>query len=167
MKAWLKRLFENKSKIFLDQSASATLYPKKIVIQTMNKGDGGILHGSSEIFLLANDVTDKELGEIVLKSLSKSIYSPINFKYVQESRLENLKFMKFKSEKEAMTNALRVTVFRTNEILKMAPRENKFSDGRQRMYYGMPGSEITIDSNSEAVIIGKILREAWDKCVIT
>ena len=165
MTSWFKKLFNDDNyKPHIDQGASVTLYLDKITILTSNKSFEGIWFDTHDFKILSVDISDEILGSEILKALEKSKYDAIDFKDNKEYHKQTLKYLKFKSYKELMTDAKYVRIFRKNDSMSIEPRENRFSE---RCFYGMPNDKIVIDPNSQSITIGQITRQAWDKCKIT
>jgi hypothetical protein len=168
MKSWLKKIFkDNNYQPHIDQGASVIFYPDKIIVLTSNKSGEGIWFDTHNFKILLPDISDEILGVEILEALKKSKYDPIDFKYYREYQKQTLQYLKFKTEKERMRDAKYVRIFRKNDSMSFEPRENRFSDGRQRTFYGMPNDKIAIDPNSQNITIGQIARLAYGKCIIT
>jgi hypothetical protein len=147
------------------KSISATLYPDKILIVTMNHKDDYTKYSTDRFVLLPIDSSHFILGESVIKYLQNSKREDISFDEMGTLYSSLKKSAKFKSEKAIMLNARRVTVDALDEAMNFVPWKNMITDKGQREYYRIPEGIVSIANTEDFSIIGKHLRDTWENCL--
>jgi len=157
-----------KRKIKDKKSVNIISYPDKLVIESKYLTKHGSWITSDNVTILDIDTPDNILVDTLLNYLGLSCkrdFSPVDFKSLRKAYLKKTKF---KSEKAAMENARMVGVFMTNDKrLRFAPKENRFSDGLKRAYYGIPDKISYCKLNDSVGDIAKNIRLGIDNCKIT
>lgn len=153
----------------MEQSISATLYPKKIIIATMigNK-HGSVWITTDCLSILPKEVSDEELGVISLRHILLSVTRDLASGENWDFRDRYKALTKFKTEGQLMKNSklAKVTLV-DNNLLRFEPRNNKYSLGRQRYYHGIPEDNFDIKYPCSSENIGIALRKVWELSIIT
>ena len=93
-------LFKKKEET--EKTSNAILYPDKIVIETKNKSGGGSYYTTDNVTVLPLDASTKEIGFLVKKHLSDSIFKPVMPHEQKQIRDNYKKKLKVTTEKALM-----------------------------------------------------------------
>jgi hypothetical protein len=153
----------------MEQSISATLYPKKIIIATMINQSGGSTWITTDcISILPIDVLDEELGVTAVRHILLSEIRDVSSDEIWDFRSRYKALAKFKTEGQLMKHSkLAKVILSDNNLLRFEPRNNKYSLGRNRYYQGMPTDNFHIKYPCSFENIGIALRKVWELSIIT
>lgn len=158
----LKKLFR-KSRT---QSVGAIQYPDRILIETEDQVKHSFWIRTDQITFLPVNVSDKEIGETLLKHLELSKTNIPNpdeesFEEIQDNyeRATGLKTLEAQ-----MKDAKYVSVNRTNGKITFSPTINGGAAGESRGYAFKPKDDFEINDQIGPMEIGKMLKNAWAKC---
>src|SRR4030095_3531325 len=153
-----------------EQSVIATLYPKKIIIATRITDKYNSTWTTTDcLSILSTSVSNEELGTIVLRHIALSEVRELYTGEAMDLRERYKKLTKFKTEGQLMKNAKFATVFFSEDQIRFEPKNNRYSEVKQRYYeyVPMPESIFNIDYPCTHEEIGLALRSAWDHCIIS
>jgi hypothetical protein len=144
------------------QGAGATLYPDKIVIETVNriKNSSGVI--SANVTILSANEDSETLGQTLRKHLYES-RDDLKEKETGEYK-DYLKAAGFKNRNEHHKNALYLGVDQRNGKISLSPTINGGPTGKNRGFSEIKDS-IVLDTTITDKELGKQLRLGWSKCV--
>jgi hypothetical protein len=154
----------------MEKSIAATLYPKQIIIATRVTNEYGSTWTMTDcLSILSPEVSNEELGMVVLRHIFLSNVRSINGSETMDLRRNYKRLCKFKTEGQVMKDSRLVSVFLTDYNLRFEPKNNRYSQVKRHHYeyLGMPDVIFTIDYPCAPEIIGANLRKAWLMASIT
>ncbi|MBL0741397.1 contact-dependent growth inhibition system immunity protein [Chryseolinea lacunae] len=145
--------------------AGATLYPDKIVIETVDriKDSYGII--STYLTILHPDGDSILLGQTLRHHLGQSRDDLKMTKDIDGKYTDYLKKAGFKNRKEHYRNALHLMISEKDGKIRLAPTINGGPTGKNRGFMGTKEEPISVDSNVSDVELGDMLKLGWSKCV--
>lgn len=145
--------------------AGATLYPDKIVIETVDriKDSYGII--STNLTILDTNVESNLLGQTLKHHLGHSIDDLKMTKNIDGRYTDYLKKAGFKNRKEHHRNALHLMINQKEGKISLAPTINEGPTGKNRGFNGTKEEPVTVDSNVSDSELGDIIKLGWGKCV--
>ena len=146
-----------------ERSALALLFPDKIIIETTNKKDAGTSYCAGLNTVLFLDVSDKELGEIVMNHLSQSKYEEISYDQIKKNWKLLIKKSKYRTEKAFFQNAKYLSIKSNKGKIEFAPFQSNVS---RRMFSRIPAGILELSHIPETSDIGKEIRRIWGRCLI-
>lgn len=153
----------------MEQSASATLYPKRIIIATRigNKYGGWLT--TDRMSILPSDISNEELGTVTLRHILLSEIKEFTSEEAWDCRARYKSLANFKTEGQLMKDSKLAMMILNDNVLRFEPKNNKYSQVRRHHYeyYGMPDHKFDIDYPCSPKDIGVGLRKAWDLALIT
>ncbi|WP_199117091.1 contact-dependent growth inhibition system immunity protein [Pedobacter sp. ASV28] len=130
---------ERKPKASEQKRISATLYPDRINIDTFHKVKAGYWTSKADVTILAEDISNDELGAIIRKHLELTRYN-LKDRTQYEFKEATKAFVKahgFKTMKALYANAKHLSVSATDQEIKVEPNVNGGSSGEQRGFRGI------------------------------
>ena len=145
--------------------AGATLYPDKIVIETVDriKDSYGVL--STNITILDPNVESNLLGQTLRHHLGQSRDDLKMIKDIEGQYAEYLKKAGFKNRKEHHRHALHLMISQKDGKISLAPTINGGPTGKNRGFMGTKEEPIKVDINVSDPELGDIIKLGWSKCV--
>ena len=144
--------------------ASATLYPDKIIIETIDRLKSGAGISSTKITILPIDTDLSLLGTTVRQHLSltkENLPTPNDWK---QHYADFLKKVGFKNGKEHHKNALLLNLHQKGDTITISPTKNGGYTGKDRGFLGIKDSDIVISSDIEDKTLGDKIKYSWTKC---
>jgi hypothetical protein len=154
----------------MEKSIAATLYPRQIIIATRIGNEYGSIWMTTDcLSILSPEVSNYELGVVVLRHILLSTIRPIVGTEAIDFNKKYNRLCKFKTEGQAMKDSKLTTVFLTEYDLRFEPKNNRYSQVKRRYYeyQGMPDAKFTISYPCTPEIIGTNLHKAWAMASIT
>ncbi len=144
--------------------AGATLYPDKILIETVDRVKEGFGISSTKITTLPVDADLETLGAIIRQHLNLSQTGLSIPKDYKQHYKEFLTKAGFKNGKEHHESALYLSIlFRQDQII-IGPTKNGGYTGKDRGFSGIKGSDIIIDANVDNSTLAGKIRYGWVRC---
>jgi len=145
--------------------AGATLYPDKVVIETVDriKDSYGVI--STNLTILAPNVESNLLGQTLRHHLGQSRGDLKMTKDIDGQYAEYLKKAGFKNRKEHHRNALHLMISQKDGKISLAPTINGGPTGKKRGFMGTKEEPISMDSNVSDSELGDMIKSGWSKCV--
>jgi hypothetical protein len=149
------------------RGAGATLYPDKIVIETVDriKDLYGIISANVTILDLTADSTS--LGQTLRHHLGLSrdnLKKPTD-KDIDKLYVDYLKKVGFKNRKEHHKNALHLTIYQKAGKIFLGPTINGGPTGKNKGFVNTKDQPLTVDTNTTDSELGESIRLGWSKCV--
>ena len=144
--------------------ASATLYPDKIIIATIDRLTSGGGISSTNITLLPHDSDPSLLGSTVRQHLSltkENLPIPSDWK---QHYADFLKQVGFKNGKEHHKNALLLNLHQKDDTITISPTNNGGYTGKDRGFLGIKDSDININVDIDNTTLGEKINDSWAKC---
>lgn len=145
--------------------ASATLYPDKILIETIDRAEEGFGISSSNISILPVDTDNNSLGSAIRQHLNATrtgLKRPTDYKKHYQDFLDKAGF---KNGKEHHRNALHVTMLQRLDTITLNPTRNGGYTGKDRGFLGIKDSGIIVPADIDDSTLAEKIKEAWGKCV--
>lgn len=159
----IKRLKSTQTKDTTLQ-ASATLYPDKILIETIDRVKEGFGISSENISLLPIDIAAETLGSKVkhhLRLTQTGLSIPADYR---QHYSNFLKKAGFKNGKEHHRNALRVEISQHDGLIKISPTKNGGYTGKDRGFVGVKDADIILNMAIDDAALGDKIKFGWTKC---
>ena len=154
-------IFKHKTKI---KGAGATLYPDKIVIETVDRISNSYGVTSSNVTILKADVDSVTLGQTLRRHLDQS---RDNLKTTETGDYKDyLKAARFKRRKEHYKNATHLTVDKRNDKISLNPTINGGPTGKDRGFLETKET-IILSTTVTDKELGDQIRYGWSKCECT
>jgi hypothetical protein len=144
--------------------ASATLYPDKILIETIDRVKEGFGISSLNLALLPIDASSELIGSKLKYHLSLTQHNlniPKDYKKHYNSFLGAAGF---KNAKQHHKDALHLTIDQRDENITIHPTRNAGATGKDSGFLGIKGTEIKLNSDISNQQLGNAIRAAWLKC---
>ncbi|MFT3750458.1 MAG: hypothetical protein QM768_19245 [Agriterribacter sp.] len=154
----------------MEQSVSATLYPKRIIIATMISDIHGSVWADTDcLSILPSNVPEEELGTIVIRHIAISEAKDLSKIDMWDMRARYRSLAKFKTEGQLMKNSKLVKIILADNQLRFEPKDNRYSETRRHYYgyYPLPDKKFNIQYPCSNEEVGAGLRRAWDLAIIT
>lgn len=142
----------------------ATRYPERIIIETVNTSGPGAWHGNSDLSIVPDSISDKELGDLIQAHLSRSHSESLTKEIHRDYRNAFKKKTGLTSEAAILRDARHVSIYQEGKKIRLEPKDNR-SD--KKAHYGLPDAVSTCDTSIDPEILGRELRLAWDRCIFT
>jgi len=145
--------------------AGATLYPDKVVIETVDriKDSYGVI--STNLTILDPNAESNQLGQTLRHHLGLSRDDLRVTKDIDRKYADYLKKAGFKNRKEHYRNALHLMISQKDGKISLAPTINGGPTGKNRGFMGTKEEPISVDSNVSDFEIGELIKLGWSKCV--
>jgi len=145
--------------------AGATLYPDKIVIETVDriKDSYGVI--STNLTILDPGAESNLLGQTLKHHLGMSRNDLKMTNDIDGRYAAYLKKAGFKNRKEHHRNALHLAIHQKDLKISFAPTINGGPTGKNRGFMGTKEEPITVDSNASDSELGDMMKLGWSKCV--
>jgi hypothetical protein len=156
---------KNKIKRPIIKGAGATLYPDKIVIETVDriKDLYGVI--STNVTLLDPNVGSDVLARTLRHHLEQS-RDDLKQTIDTEGRYKDyLKAVGFKNRKEHHKNALHLIIHQEGDRISLEPTINGGPTGKNRGFVNTKDEPITVDISIPDDELGNTIRLGWSKCV--
>lgn len=144
--------------------ASATLYPDKILIETIDSVKDGFGISSTNISFLPVDTDNNTLGSVLrhhLNSTRTGLATPKDFKRHYQDFLDKAGF---KNGKEHHKNALYLTISQRQGKITIKPTNNGGYTGKNRGFSGIKDSDIIVNAEIDNSTLADKIKEGWAKC---
>ena len=144
--------------------ASATLYPGKILIETIDRAEAGFGISSTNISILSVDTDNNSLGSAIrqhLNSTRTGLKTPADYKKHYQDFLDKAGF---KNGKEHHKNALHVTIQQQLDKITLNRTKNGGYTGKDRGFLGIKDSGIIVPADTDNSTLADKIKEAWTKC---
>lgn len=144
--------------------ASATLYPDKILIETIDRVKEGFGISSTNISTLPIDVDNNTLGSTIRHHLNLTrtgLTIPKDYKKYYQNFLDKAGF---KNGKEHHKNALHLTISQRQDKITLSPTKNGGYTGKDRGFLGIKDSDIIITADIDNSALADKIKEGWSKC---
>lgn len=145
----------------MEGKSSAYLLPDKILIETKHKKNQGTWYSSGLSTILTLDISDSELGEVVLEATSRTKLEDISYERIRELWKELIKQSNYKTEKAFIENAKYVSIAIEDAKMTFVPFETIVP---KKIFARLPNDIVEITPAPHANIVGRKIREAWEKC---
>lgn len=147
------------------RGAGATLYPDKIIIETVDriKDLYGII--SANVTILNSDADSALLGKTLKHHLEQSRNNLSKTTNTDKRYEEYLKATGFKNRKEQHRNGLHLIIHQKNGMISLAPTINWGPTGKNRGFVNTKDKPLTVDTNVTDSELGESIRLGWSKCV--
>jgi hypothetical protein len=147
------------------KSAGATLYPDKIVIETVDRIKD--LYGVSSVNLtvLHSNADSGLLGITLRHHLEQSRDNLKKPKNADDGYKQYLKAAGFKNIKEHYRNALHLMIYEEEGAISLAPTINGGPTGKTRGFANTKEEPLTLDANISDKDLGDAVRLGWARCV--
>ncbi|HKB43526.1 MAG TPA: hypothetical protein VKC90_04025 [Chitinophagaceae bacterium] len=144
--------------------ASATLYPDKILIETIDRVKDGFGISSANMTILPVDTDIEILGSTVRRHLGLTKTGlPIPKDYKQHYS-DFLRKAGFKNGKDHHRNALLLHISQKDNEIKIGPTRNGGYTGKERGFLGIKDADIIVNSNIDNTTLGDKIKYGWSKC---
>ncbi|PZR09694.1 MAG: hypothetical protein DI539_21810 [Flavobacterium psychrophilum] len=144
--------------------AGATLYPDKILIETIDRVKEGFGISSTNISILPLDTDKNVLGSTIRHHLNLTRFGLAIPKEYKKHYQDFLDKAGFKNGKEHHKNALYLTiVLKQNQII-IGPTKNGGHTGKDRGFLGVKGADIVVNADIDNSVLGDKIKEGWSKC---
>jgi hypothetical protein len=155
----LFNIFKSREKI---RWAGATLYPDKIIIETVDQIKNSYGVSSANVTILNANEDPASLGQTLRRHLDQS---RDNLKETETGEYKDyLKAAGFKNRKEHYKNALYLTVEQRNGKISLTPTINGGTTGENRGFSETKELIVLNDTVTDKAL-GDQLRFGWSKCV--
>lgn len=144
--------------------ASATLYPNKIIIETIDRVKEGFGISSTNISTLPVDTDNDTLGSTIrhhLNSTRTGLTIPKDYKKHYQDFLDKAGF---KNGKEHHKNALYLTISQRQNQIIINPTKNGGYTGKDRGFLGIKDSDINVAVDIDNSTLADKIKEGWSKC---
>lgn len=144
--------------------ASATLYPDKILIGTIDIVKEGFGISSANISILPIDTDNQTLGSTIryhLNSTKMGLTLPNDYKKFYQNFLDKAGF---KNGKEHHKNALYLTITQKQNQLTISPSRNGGFTGKNRGFLPIKDSTIFATTEMDNSTLASKVIEGWSKC---
>ncbi len=144
--------------------ASATLYPEKILIETIDSVKEGSGICSTNISTLFVDIDGETLGSTIRQHLNSTKTALIIPKDYKKHYQDFLNKAGFKNGKEHHKNALRLTISQRQNQITISPTKNGGYSGKERGFSGIKDSDIITTTDIDNSTLARKIKEGWSKC---
>lgn len=144
--------------------ASATLYPDKILIETVDRVKEGFGISSTNISTLPVNIDNNTLGLTLRHHLSLTrtgLTRPKDYKKHYQNFLDKAGF---KNGKEHHKEALHLTIIKRQGKITLSPTKNGGYAGKDRGFLGIKDSDIIITTDVDNSTLAHSIKEGWSKC---
>jgi len=158
-----KRQKNTKKKVDILQ-ASATLYPDKILIETIDRVKDGFGISSANISILPIDTDEEALGSTIrhhLKSTTIGLTIPKDYKKHYQDFLDKAGF---ENGKEHHKNALHLAISQRQNQIIISPTKNGGYTGRDKGFLDIKDADIIVNADIDNLTFGDKIKEGWTKC---
>jgi hypothetical protein len=154
---------DNKHKEVILQ-ASATFYPDKILIETIDRVKEGFGISSTNIAILPFDTDPETLGSTIRHHLGLTkmgLAIPKNYKKHYKDFLDKAGF---RNGKEHHKNALHLTISHRQNQITISPTKNSGYTGKDRGFLSIKDADIIVNADIGNSTLGDKIKEGWTKC---
>ena len=144
--------------------ANATLYPDKIIIETVDRVKEGFGISSTIISILPIHTDNETLGSKVRYHLSQTKIGLAIPKDYQQHYKVFLHKVGFKNGKEHHKDASQLMISQRQNHITISPTRNGGYNGKDRGFLGMKDADIIVDRNIDDVMLADKIKEGWTKC---
>ncbi|MFY7732409.1 MAG: contact-dependent growth inhibition system immunity protein [Bacteroidia bacterium] len=144
--------------------ASATLYPNKILIKTVDRVKEGFGISSTNVSTLPVEIDNNTLGLTIRHHLNLTrtgLTMPKDYKKHYQDFLDKAGF---KNGKEHHKNALHLTISQRQDKITLSPTNNGGYTGKDRGFVSIKDSNIVLTADIDNVTLGDKIKEGWSKC---
>jgi CDI immunity protein len=143
---------------------SATLYPDKIIIETIDRAKEGFGISSTKISILPVDTESSLLSLTVRKHLNLTEVNLAIPKDYKQHYADFLKLAGFKNGKEHHKNALLLNLHQKGDTITISPTKNGGYTGNERGFLGIKDSDIIVITDIDDATLGDKIKYGWTKC---
>lgn len=144
--------------------ASATLYPDKILVATIDSVKEGFGISSMNISILTVDTDNETLGSAIRQHLNATRIGLAIPKDYKKHYQDFLHKAGFRTGKEHHRNALHLTISQRQNQIIISPTKNGGYTGKDRGFLGIKESEIIMPADIDNPALAKKIKEGWSKC---
>src|SRR5690606_15689599 len=144
--------------------ACATLYPDKILIETIDRVKEGFGISSTNISTLPVDIDNNTLSSTLrhhLNATKTGLTIPRDFKKHYQDFLNKAGFI---YGKEHHKNALHLTISQRQNKITLSPTKNGGYTGKERGFIEIKDSDIIVTADIDNSTLADKIREGWNKC---
>jgi hypothetical protein len=144
--------------------ASATLYPNKNLIDTVDRVKEGFGISSIKITTLSVDTDSQLIGATLKHHLN---LTQINLPIPKDYKKHYADFLiaaSFKNAKEHHKDASLLMIHQKDDIITISPTMNGGATGKDRGFLGIKGVDIVLKAETNNKDLGDKIRFAWTKC---
>lgn len=144
--------------------ASVTLYPDKILIETIDRVKEGFGISSTKISTLPVDTDNNTLGSTLRHHLNSTRTGLTRPKDYKKHYHDFLSKAGFKSGKEHHRNALHLTISQRQDKIILSPTKNGGYTGKDSGFLGIKDSDIIVSADIDNSTLADKIKEGWSKC---
>jgi hypothetical protein len=144
--------------------ASATLYPEKILIETIDRVKDGFGISSPNLTTLPVNASSELIGSKLKHHLSLTKHDLNIPKDYKKHYDDFLRAAGFNNAKQHHKDALHLAVDERDENITIRPTCNAGATGNDHGFLGIKGTEIKMKSDVSNQELGDAIRAAWSKC---
>ena len=144
--------------------ASATLYPDKILIETIDRVKEGFGISSTNISTLPVDTDNNTLGSTLRHHLNLTRTGLTRPKDYKKHYQDFLNKAGFKNGKEHHKNGLHLTISQRQDKIILCPTKNGGYTGKDRGFLGIKDSDIIVTADIDNSMLADKIKEGWSKC---
>jgi hypothetical protein len=157
---------QSKQTASIVRQAGATLYPDKIVIQTVDRIKDLYSITSTNVTILGLKASSEFLGQTLRYHLEQSRDNIKKPKDIGDDRYAKfLKAAGFKNRKEHHRNALHLVIGEKDGKIDLSPMINRGPTGKKGGFYNTQHQPLVVDVKVSDTELGDALRLGWTKCV--
>jgi hypothetical protein len=144
--------------------AGATLYPDRILIETIDRVKEGFGISSTNIATLPIDTDLATLGSTIRRHLTLTktgLTIPKDYKKHYKDFLDKAGF---KNGKEHHKNALHLTISQRQNQITISPTKNGGYTGKDRGFLGIKDVDIMVHAEIDNIELGDKIKYGWSRC---
>ena len=163
----IHNIFRRKKDRRQDESilqASATLYPDKILIESVDRVKEGFGISSTNIATLPVDIDSETLGITIRHYLSltrQGLPIPTDYKKHYQNYLDKAGF---KTGKEHHKSALQLIVSQRQNHITISPTKNGGYTGKDRGFLFIKNADVVVNDDIDNLTLGNRIKESWTTC---
>jgi hypothetical protein len=146
------------------KGAGATLYPDKIVLETIDRIKDSYEVITANVTVLNANVDNEILGKTLRHHLDQS-RDNLGMNDTTESYKDYLKAAGFKTRKDHYKNALHLMIGQKDGKIILEPTINGGPTGKDRGFANTTDKPIAVDENATNKELGDMIRLSWIKCM--
>lgn len=158
-----KKQIETKKEDFVLQ-ANATLYPDKILIETVDRVKEGFGISSTNISILPVNADNDTLASVLRHHLSLTKMGLTKPKDYEKCYQDYLDKAGFKNGKEHHLNALLLSIYQRDDKIAISPTKNGGHSGKERGFLAIKNADIIVQSSISNADLSDKIKEGWSKC---
>jgi hypothetical protein len=156
---------QSKLTISIVRQAGATLYPDKIVIETVDRIKDLYSITSTNVTILGLEAGSEFLGQTLRYHLEQSRDNIKKPKDIDDRYAKFIKAAGFKNRKEHYKNALHLSVYEKDGKITLTPMINGGPTGKNRGFSNTQHQPFVVAVKVSDAELGEVLKVGWTKCV--